>query len=131
MLQVGLIGLGPEWSRRFRPALERLRKRIAVRSVYATVGIQAEQAAAELDCDAAPGLVALMEREDIRAVLVLESDWHGDVPAWAACQLGSRPFSLVGWRAVCAIRDNKGVRNQIMTGRGPIGNLAPWDDHNE
>jgi predicted dehydrogenase len=101
MLQVGLIGLGPEWQQRFRPALERLHKRIAVRSVYATVASQAEQAAAELKCEAAPGIVALIEREDVRAVLVLETDWHAGVPAYVACQLG-KPAFLAG-RLACRL----------------------------
>jgi predicted dehydrogenase len=92
MLQIGLIGLGPEWQHRFRPALERLSKRLQVRSVYATAESQAEQAAAELECDVAPGVVALIEREDVRAVLILETDWRADVPIWIACQLGTPAF---------------------------------------
>ncbi len=95
MLQVGLIGLGSEWEQRFRPALERLSKRLQVRSVYATVGSHAEQAAAELECDVAPGLLTLIEREDVRAILMLETDWHDDIPAWLACRLG-KPVFLAG-----------------------------------
>ena len=95
MLQVGLIGLGPEWEQRFRPALERLSKRLQVRCVYATAASHAEQAAAELKCDVAPGLVALIEREDVRALLLLETDWHQDVPAWLACRFG-KPAFLAG-----------------------------------
>ena len=96
MLQVGLIGLGSEWEQRFRPALERLSKRLQVRSVYTTVGSHAEQAAAELKCDVAPGLLALIEREDVRALLILETDWHGDVSclAWPARQ--GKPVFLAG-----------------------------------
>jgi hypothetical protein len=63
--------------------------------VYATVASQAEQAAAELDCDVAPGLFALIEREDVRALLLLEADWHAAVPGWMACQLG-KPAFLAG-----------------------------------
>ncbi|HEY3963940.1 MAG TPA: hypothetical protein VGM05_05235 [Planctomycetaceae bacterium] len=95
MLQVGLIGLGSEWEQRFRPALGRLSKRLQVRSVYATVGSHAEQAAAELECDAAPGLLALIERDDVRALLILETDWHEGIPVWFACQLG-KPVFLAG-----------------------------------
>lgn len=92
MLQVGLIGLGPEWEQRFRPALGSLSNRIHVRSVYATASSHAEQAAAELNCDVAPGLLSLIERDDVRALLILETDWHAEVPAWLACQLGKPAF---------------------------------------
>ncbi|MBI3866339.1 MAG: hypothetical protein HY290_31040 [Planctomycetia bacterium] len=95
MLQVGLIGLGDEWEHRFRPALERLNKRLEVQCVYATVGRRAAQAAAELDCDVAPGLVTLIEREDVRALLVLETDWQAEVPARLACEL-HKPAFLAG-----------------------------------
>jgi hypothetical protein len=95
MLQVGLIGLGPEWQLRFRPALTALRHRLQVRGIYTTVASQAEHAAVELKCDAAPGLVALAERDDVKALLVLDTDWHMHVPAWVACRL-SKPAFLAG-----------------------------------
>ncbi len=95
MLDVGLIGLGPEWDRRYFPALIKLRHRIRVRSVYAPVITHAEQVSAEFDCDVAPGLVALMEREDVRALLVLDAAWYAGMPARFACQAG-KPAFLAG-----------------------------------
>ena len=100
MLNVGLIGLGPEWERRYFPALVKLRHRIRVRSVYAPVITHAEQVSAEFDCDVAPGLVALMEREDVRALLVLDAAWYAGIPARFACQAG-KPAFLAGLLAEC------------------------------
>ncbi|MBS0265870.1 MAG: hypothetical protein JSS02_28320 [Planctomycetes bacterium] len=98
MLQVGLIGLGPEWQQRYRPALQNLRNRLQIRSVFATVSSQAEVAAADLKCDPAPGVVGMAERDDIQAFIVLDSDWHLHVPAWTACRLG-KPVFLAGRQA--------------------------------
>src|SRR5579872_1150389 len=92
MLNVGLIGLGAEWEHGFAPALAELRRRLRVRCVYAPVATQAEQAAAELDCEIAAGMFALLERDDVRAVLVLDAAWYAGVPAQLACHLGKPAF---------------------------------------
>ncbi len=91
-LNVGLIGLGPEWERRYRPALAKLAPRLTVRCVQAPIQSRAEQVANELHCDVAPGLVSLMERDDVRALLVLDTAWYGPVPAQLACQIGKPAF---------------------------------------
>ncbi|MGE5191568.1 MAG: hypothetical protein ACM3U2_03645 [Deltaproteobacteria bacterium] len=95
MLNVGLIGLGPEWENRYRPALAKLQKRLKVRCVYTPVVTHAEQVSAELDCDVAPGLLALIEREDVQALLVLDAAWYLGVPAQLACRAG-KPAFLAG-----------------------------------
>jgi predicted dehydrogenase len=95
MLYAGLIGLGPQWEDCYRPALLKLRQRLRIRSVYAPVITQAEQVSAELGCDVAPGLMALMERNDVRALLVLDTAWYGGVPAQLAC-LAGKPAYLAG-----------------------------------
>src|SRR5579872_2216276 len=92
MLNVGLVGLGPEWECRYRPALAKLERRLKVRCVHASIVSQAEQAAAELGCDVAPGLVSFMERDDVQAILVLDTSWHGSAPALFACQVGKPAF---------------------------------------
>jgi predicted dehydrogenase len=92
MLNVGLVGLGPEWEHRYRPALAKLGRRLAVRSVHSSIVSQAVQAAAELGCDVAPGLLSLMERDDVQAILVLDTAWYGSVPAQFACQVGKPAF---------------------------------------
>ncbi|HLJ11880.1 MAG TPA: Gfo/Idh/MocA family oxidoreductase [Planctomycetaceae bacterium] len=95
MLNVGLIGLGTEWEPCYQPALKKLRHRVRVRSVFSPVITRAEQAAAELGCDVSPGILALMERDDVRAVLVLDGAWFGEAPARFACQAG-KPAFLAG-----------------------------------
>jgi predicted dehydrogenase len=95
MLDVGLIGLGPEWEHRYRPALAKLKKRLRIRSLYTPVITHAEQVSAELDCDVASGLMALFEREDVRALLVLDAAWYSGVPAEFACRVG-KPAYLAG-----------------------------------
>ncbi len=92
MLNVGLIGLGAEWEQRYRPALVSLRQRLRVRSIYTPVITQAEQVAAELECDVSPGLLALMEHDDVRALLILDMAWYAGVPAEFACQAGKPAF---------------------------------------
>lgn len=92
MLNVGLIGPGPEWESRYRPALANLRGRLRVRSVYAPVYGLAMQVASELDCVPSPGLVALVEQPDLRAIIVLDTAWCGDVPVRLACAAGKPAF---------------------------------------
>src|SRR5436190_17313211 len=45
-----------------------------------------------MGCDVAPGLLSLMERDDVRALLVLDTAWYGSVPAQLACQVGKPAF---------------------------------------
>jgi predicted dehydrogenase len=63
--------------------------------VYAPVITHAEQVAVELGCDVAPGIMALIEREDVRALLVLDTAWYSGAPAQFACQVG-KPAYLAG-----------------------------------
>jgi predicted dehydrogenase len=95
MLNAGLIGLGPEWEHRYKPALAKLRRRLRVTCVHSAVVTHAEQVAVELQSDVAPGLVALIERDDVKALLVLDSAWYPGVPAQLACEAG-KPAFLAG-----------------------------------
>lgn len=95
MLDVGLIGLGPEWEHRYRPALINLRHRMRVRVIQSAVGTLADQTAAEWRCDAAHGLLAAIDRTDVRAVLIFDPAWYGTVPAEFACLKG-KPAFLAG-----------------------------------
>jgi predicted dehydrogenase len=80
MVNVGVIGLGPQWECGYRAALERLRSRIAVRAVYNAVESRAAQAAAAWNSEPADGICALLERPDVRAVLLLDTAWQGTRP---------------------------------------------------
>ena len=74
MIQVGLVGVGPQWER-FRPALARLRQPIHVEAVYDPVFARAESAAKDLDADPISGISALAGRGNVEAILVMDPAW--------------------------------------------------------
>lgn len=83
-LRVGVIGLGRRW-RRYRRLLSRLREHVEVRAVCDQIARRAESEAQQFDCAAAAGPVELLERPDIEAVLLLDSQWYGFWPLEYAC----------------------------------------------
>ena len=74
MIQVGLVGVGPQWER-FRPVLTRLRQPIHVEAVYDPVFARAEKAAKDLDADPVNGISALASRGNVEAILVMDPAW--------------------------------------------------------
>jgi predicted dehydrogenase len=80
MLNVGIIGLGPDWESRYRPALARLSRRLRVVAVYDPVAPRAARAAEELQAACVAGIRALLNRPDVRAGLILGEDWQGLAP---------------------------------------------------
>ena len=74
MIQVGLVGVGPQWER-FRPALARLRQPIHVEAVYDPVFARAESAAKDLEADPIQGIRALAGRGNVEAILVMDPAW--------------------------------------------------------
>jgi len=95
-LRVGLIGLGDVWQVRHAPALRALTDRFEVRAVCDQVWHRAEQVAAEFHAEAVDGYRALVQREDIDAVLVLAPQWYGSLPVLAACDSGKAIYCAVG-----------------------------------
>jgi len=91
-LNLGLIGLGPSWQSRHRPALRVLQDRFDVRAVFGTVPKLAESCAAEFQADPVDGYRAICARADIDAILVLERSWLGWLPAIAACEAGKSVY---------------------------------------
>ncbi|MEY4566454.1 MAG: Inositol 2-dehydrogenase/D-chiro-inositol 3-dehydrogenase [Planctomycetota bacterium] len=91
-LRLGLIGLGKDWQTRHLPALRLLQDRFEVRAVYGSVAHLADQVARELRADRVDGYRALIEREDVDAVMMLESDWYGMLPLLAACDAGKAVY---------------------------------------
>ena len=86
-LRIGIIGLGRRW-RRWRPALHELRGRVAVRAACDQRSIRAERAARELGCAAEAGPTDLLDRDDVKAVLLLDPQWFGLWPVGRAARLG-------------------------------------------
>ncbi len=87
-LRLALIGQGNEWSTRHSPALRMLQDRFEVRAVYHPVAALAEPMAREFRAEALDGFRAMVGRDDIDAVMILESDWYGAAPLMAACESG-------------------------------------------
>jgi predicted dehydrogenase len=69
-----------------------LHDRFQVRAVYHPVSLLADQVVREFDAVRMDGYRALTEREDVDAVLVLESGWQGWLPVLAACEAGKAVY---------------------------------------
>ncbi len=93
MLNIGLIGLGPDWETQYAPALARLSPRLRVTAVYDCVAGRALQAADQLRAWPVTGIRAMLERPDIKGVLVLDAGWQGIAPIRLAIE-HERPVFL-------------------------------------
>jgi predicted dehydrogenase len=91
-LRVGLVGLGDHWQSRHRPALHALSDRFEVKAICCEIYKRSEQAAREFNAIPMDGFRAMVEREDIDAVLALSPDWVGPLPIVAACEAGKSVF---------------------------------------
>jgi predicted dehydrogenase len=91
-LRIGLIEIGPAWQTRHRPALRMLQDRFDVRAVCCGVAKKAEPIAAEFQADLVDGYRAMLARNDIDAVMILERSWHGWLPVVAACEAGKAVY---------------------------------------
>ncbi len=122
-LRVGVIGLGRRW-RRYRRALEGLRKRVAVRAVCDQVARRAEAEARRLGCAAAAGPVDLLERDDVDAALLLGWQWFGLWPLEHACHVGKPVLCAVPLTADEAHVDD--LRRRVADAKLPVlAALAP------
>jgi hypothetical protein len=92
MLEIGLIGLGPEWEEQYRPALGGLRQRLRVTAVYDFVASRGAQVAAEIGAAHVTGMRALLERADVAAVLILDTAWTGLWPVRFAVEYRKPAF---------------------------------------
>lgn len=95
MINVGVIGVGPEWDK-YRPALKSLRRPVGVKAVYDSVHARAEQVAAALSTNAVTGLSQLASRHDIQAVLLLESGW-ATAPGLDILARAGKPVFIRPW----------------------------------
>lgn len=93
-LRVGLVGLGDQWHSRHRPALLALSDHFDVRAICCEIAHLAKQVARDFGAVPMDGFRAMIEREDIDAVLALAPDWVGPVPLVAACEAGKAVFSV-------------------------------------
>ena len=76
-VNLGLVGIGPLWESRYRPALRKLAAKLHVAAVYDNVASKAEHAAREMNARAVGGVAALADRVDVQALVLLDSGWQG------------------------------------------------------
>ena len=95
-LRVGLIGLGDAWQARYAPALRALADRFEVRAICDQVRHRADLAAAEFQAEAVDGYHALVQREDIDAIMVLSGQLFRALPVLAACESRKAIYCAVG-----------------------------------
>jgi predicted dehydrogenase len=91
-MQVGVIGLGRLWRKRYRPALRALEDRFRVRAVADVLHQRAMREASLLGCAAAAGPTDLVQRHDIDAMLLLDAAWQRLWPVGVACRFGKPVF---------------------------------------
>jgi predicted dehydrogenase len=110
-LRVGLIGLGDLWQSRHRPALKTLSDRFEVKAICCEVAHKSEQVAKEFNAIAIDGFRAMVERDDIDAVLSLAPDWAGPLPILAACDAGKAIYSAAAFDI--ALEQVKQIRDRV------------------
>jgi predicted dehydrogenase len=93
-LGMGVIGLGRRWPR-YRQALAVLGRDVRVTAVHDPAGVRAEAEARQLGCACAGGVVELLERDDVEAVLLVGGSWFGLWPLDRAGQAG-KPVLCAG-----------------------------------
>src|SRR3984957_14869653 len=91
-LRVGLVGLGNSWEIRHRPALRALNDRYEVRAIGEPVAHRAHIVAREVGATPVGGFRALIQREDIDAILILSGQWYGALPILAAAEAGKAVY---------------------------------------
>lgn len=92
-LRVGLVGLGDQWSVRHAPALRALSDRFEVTAVCCEVAERSHRVAAEFGAVATDGFRALLQRDDVDALMLLSPEWYGPLPILAACDAGKAVYS--------------------------------------
>ena len=91
-IRVGLIGLGDQWEKMHRPALLALSDRFEIRAICCEVAQRSRSVADEFNAVAIDGFRAMIERDDIDAVLALAPDWVGPLPLLAASEAGKAVY---------------------------------------
>lgn len=95
MVKVGLIGPGPLWETRYRPAVERLGSKIGVCAVYDAVAARGEQIAGELKAIPVQGIAALSELRSVQAILLIDPGWTGRHALELICR-SRKPVYIAG-----------------------------------
>ncbi len=102
LLSLGLIGVGPSWERRYRPAVRRLSQRMGIRVVHDPVLSRAQGVAQETGAEVAAGLMQVIEHPGLSGVLVLDAGWYGLTPLEFACDRQKPLFFGGNWHESAA-----------------------------
>jgi predicted dehydrogenase len=94
-LRIGVIGLGGRRWPRYRQALLALKKEVRVQAVCDAAAAVAQEEARLLGCAASAGVVELVERDDVDAVLLTGGQWHGLWPLTRAAK-ANKPALTAG-----------------------------------
>ncbi len=92
-LRVGLVGLGDQWATRHAPALRAMSDRFEITAVCCEVADKSHRIASEFGAVATDGFRALLQRDDVDALLLLSPEWYGPLPIQAACEAGKAVYS--------------------------------------
>src|SRR3989442_4063408 len=87
-----MIGVGPRYLKRYKPALLRRPERFGIRAVCDQVQQRAAGEAKQLGCAAAAGPAEMLERADVEALLLLDPQWYRLWPLELACQYKKAVF---------------------------------------
>ncbi len=93
-LGIGVVGLGRRWPR-YRLALRALRRDVRVAAVHDPAPARAQAEARLLGCEAVGGVIELLERDDVEAVLLVGGCWFGLWPLEKASRAG-KPVLCAG-----------------------------------
>ncbi|MEW4567805.1 Gfo/Idh/MocA family oxidoreductase [Tautonia sp. JC769] len=95
-VRIGVIGLGRQWTERYRAALIRPGGRARVVAVCDAVAHRAEAEADRIGCDAVEGLTHLIDRPDVEVVFLLDPLWFGLWPLRVAVDRRKPVFTSAG-----------------------------------
>jgi predicted dehydrogenase len=94
-LRVGVVGLGGRWQR-YRAALLGLRDDFEIAALCDASLVRVEAHARVLGCGRAGGVLDLLDRDDVEAVLLLDRLWWGLWPLEQACRRRKPALSCLG-----------------------------------
>jgi predicted dehydrogenase len=94
-IRLGIIGLGKLWETRHRPALERMRDRFRIVTVYDQVQERARRTAAKIRCKHAESLSAAVNPDLVDAIYLLSPQWFDSYPIELAAQFGLPVYTSV------------------------------------
>ncbi len=75
MVNLGIVGLGNHWESRYKPAIDKLSNRLAVKAIYTPVMSRAKQVSEDFNAYAVEGINLLANIPNIRGILLLETGW--------------------------------------------------------